>query len=198
MKFNITIFIFLLAFSSLNVIAQNDVMQKIVKLYTEAKDIVQQQKNEDIPIDCFTYILNQNLPAIGQQTIKYDMYFTLDNNEDNGDEPTYLQTLKLVEKSYNIAAGKFYEEFLFDKGELVFYYGKEIYINCNEIRMYFDNKSLIKMKVTTFDADSCKTILNQETFTNKNVPSEYKDEITKQMAEANFIQNLFEASKTYR
>ncbi|MBN2892460.1 MAG: hypothetical protein JXL97_11380 [Bacteroidales bacterium] len=128
--------------------AQNSDIQFIRDSYNSAQENINYQLNEEIPQDNMKITVNQNIAAIGPQTIEYTYYFDYVFL----DEPTYEYTHKLyfATRSYNVAASLFsYEEFLYNEnGELIFYFLREnsAYSELDfEIRLYYKQNQLIKV-----------------------------------------------------
>jgi len=187
--------LFLSLFFSISAFSQNATVMKIWSKYDVAKSIIDAQKNGDIPDDHYQINLNQNLPAVGPQTISYDMYFSLADNMD--DDDFYDQKLKITEKSYNIAGNSFYEEYLFENGKLIFFFYKEKFNNCREIRVYFSQEDVVWLSETNFDEDDCQNIISQVEYSNKNLPADYNESIENAIIEAKIIMKLFNMFKVY-
>lgn len=194
----LTFILFLYIFS----FSQNQIVMKIWSSYNQAKSIVQAQKDGDIPEDHYQLTLNQNLPAIGPQSINYEIYFSLiekyddpDYFEDYGEY--YDQEVFLIEKSYNIAGQKFYEEFLYEDEKLIFYFYKEIGDNCNEVRIYLQNDKLIRFSKTELNSDDCETISSQVEYTINNLPNEFNETVDLAITQANNLIKIFDSLNAY-
>lgn len=148
--------IYLISFfliSSFSVFSQTKEIKQIKELYYSVQENIEQQRNEEIPQDNLQIILNQNMAAIGPQTVSYNFYFTLKFDEEETYE--YYHTLNFVTRSYNIAASVYYyEEFLYnDKGELIFYFLKQESEYSFEIRCYYSNNELINITIKDLKED---------------------------------------------
>ena len=183
----------LILFSSTFVFSQNEDIQDIREIYYLIQEKIEHQNNGDIPEDNLQIVLNQNMPAIGPQTIDYNFYFTLDFDDGIGE---YVHTLDFVTRSYNIAASLYvYEEFLYNGvGDLVFYYMKYESAACKEIRFYFSNNELIKATVKELNVDgNCEEF---EDFTisyqSKNeFPEFYIEEFTDIQEKSQHIKDIY-------
>lgn len=187
---------------SFGLFSQNPVIMKIWQTYNTAKTNVQAQINGDIPEDHYQFILNQNLPAIGPQTITYDYYFSLVDKYDDPDyydqnEEFFDQEVYFVEKTYNVAANEFHEEFLFENEKLIYYFYKENSGNCYEIRIYFNNNKMVRFSKTNLNSDNCEDITSQVEYGINNLPDDYNATIEKAQEDAIYIIKIFDFMNAY-
>lgn len=143
------ILLFIVLFSLLSSVmySQKSDIQFIRESYNEAQEKIKHQKNDDIPQDNMKISVNQNMPAIGPQTIDYVFYFDLIFDEEKTE---YIHSLNFATRQYNVAASVFsYEEFLYNAdGELIFYFLKEENAydeKTFELRLYYKDENLIKV-----------------------------------------------------
>lgn len=62
------------------------------------------------------------LPATGPQNVKFDFFYEIDGPDDVRDD-VVISNVFLIRLSYNFAATKFYEEYLFDENDnLIFFF----------------------------------------------------------------------------
>ena len=116
---------------------------EIRKMYAQAKEDIansQQMASEGQPGNETVVNSSYMMPGTGPAKCLTHYYYTLNYEEEPG---RYFFTPYFITNSYNVAAHKYYQEFLFDKeGELVFYYernnqsGKD-----EETRFYFGSEA---------------------------------------------------------
>ena len=116
---------------------------EIRKMYTQAKeDITNGQKmaKEGIPANETVVNSDYMLPGSGPAKCVTHYYFKLQYDEDIS---RYYFTPYFITNSYNVAAHKYYQEFLYDKaGDLVFYYEKNNQSGKDEeTRLYFGSEA---------------------------------------------------------
>jgi hypothetical protein len=146
---NRIIFVLASAFFALTVGAQSTPVTKarvaeIRKLYTQAKqDIANAQKKAKEGAPANETVVNSNymLPGNGPGKCATHYYYTLKEDENLG---RFFFTPYFITNSYNVAAHKYYQEFLYDKeGNLVFYYEKNNQSGKDEeTRFYFAQDGL--------------------------------------------------------
>jgi hypothetical protein len=112
------IVVFLLATS---VQAQNAQVTKIRKLYAEAKEVMANKKKAGQPLDETTVTSNYMAPGAGPIKDVTHYYYSGEFDENLGN---VYYTPYFITRKYNVGAREYYEEFLFDKGSLVFYFCK--------------------------------------------------------------------------
>lgn len=102
-------------------LAQNVQVAQIRKLYAQAKETMAQKKKAELPPD--ETVVTSNYMAAGAGPIKdVTHYFYSGNFDENLGNQYY--TPYFITRKYNVGAREYYEEFLFDKGSLVFYFNK--------------------------------------------------------------------------
>lgn len=102
-------------------LAQNVQVAQIRKLYARAKETMAQKKKAELPPD--ETVVTSNYMAAGAGPIKdVTHYFYSGNFDENLGNQYY--TPYFITRKYNVGAREYYEEFLFDKGSLVFYFNK--------------------------------------------------------------------------
>ena len=111
--------------------AQNAQVANIRKMYAEAKEIIANEKKAEVPPD--ETVVTSNYMAPGAGPIKDVTHYFYSGEYDENLRNVYY-TPYFITRSYNVGARDFYEEFLFDKGSLVFYFSKS---QNDETRYYF-------------------------------------------------------------
>lgn len=111
--------------------AQNAQVANIRKMYAEAKEIIANKKKAEVPPD--ETVVTSNYMAPGAGPIKDVTHYFYSGEYDENLRNVYY-TPYFITRSYNVGARDFYEEFLFDKGSLVFYFSKS---QNDETRFYF-------------------------------------------------------------
>lgn len=111
--------------------AQNAQVENIRKMYAEAKEIIANKKKAEVPPD--ETVVTSNYMAPGAGPIKDVTHYFYSGEYDENLRNVYY-TPYFITRSYNVGARDFYEEFLFDKGSLVFYFSKS---QNDETRYYF-------------------------------------------------------------
>jgi len=111
--------------------AQNAQVANIRKMYAEAKEIIANKKKAEVPPD--ETVVTSNYMAPGAGPIKDVTHYFYSGEYDENLRNVYY-TPYFITRSYNVGARDFYEEFLFDKGSLVFYFSKS---QNDETRYYF-------------------------------------------------------------
>ena len=101
--------------------AQNAQVTKIRKLYAEAKEVMANKKKAELPLDETTVSSNYMAPGAGPIKDVTHYYYSGDFDENLGN---VYYTPYFITRKYNVGAREYYEEFLFDKGSLVFYFCK--------------------------------------------------------------------------
>jgi len=111
--------------------AQDAQVAKIRKLYAEVKQGMENRKKAELPPN--ETVVSSNYMAPGAGPTKDVTHYVYDCDYDEGIS-TYIYTPYFITRKYNVGAIDFYEEFLFDKGSLVFYFCKS---HNNETRYYW-------------------------------------------------------------
>ena len=101
--------------------AQNAQVAQIRKLYAEAKEIMAKKQKAEVPPD--ETVVTSNYMAPGAGPIKDVTHYFYSGEFDENLGNVYY-TPYFITRSYNVGARSYYEEFLFDKGSLVFYFNK--------------------------------------------------------------------------
>lgn len=119
MKKNIIVMLMLLIAGTMQ--AQNAQVAKIRKMYAQAKETMAQKKAAELPPD--ETVVTSNYMAAGAGPVKdvTHYFYTGDFDENLGNQ---YYTPYFITRKYNVGAREYYEEFLFDKGSLVFYFNK--------------------------------------------------------------------------
>ena len=101
--------------------AQNAQVAQIRKMYAQAKETMAQKKKTELPPD--ETVVTSNYMAAGAGPIKdvTHYFYSGDFDETLGNQ---YYTPYFITRKYNVGAREYYEEFLFDKGSLVFYFNK--------------------------------------------------------------------------
>lgn len=125
-----SLFVLMIVFS-LSVEAQNAQVAKIRKMYAEAKEMMANKEKAELPVDETIVTSNYMAPGAGPVKDVTHYYYSGDFDENLGN---VYYTPYFISRKYNVGARDFYEEFLFDKGDLVFYFSKS---ENDEIRYYW-------------------------------------------------------------
>ncbi|MBO4660466.1 MAG: hypothetical protein J5610_03295 [Prevotella sp.] len=124
---------------TMGVYAQNDQVTKIRQLYNNTKDMMA-NRSQSIPPEnpSDELVVSSDYMAPGAGPIKdvVHYYFSCDYDEVTG-SPYY--TPYFISRTHNCGAWDYYEEFLYDKDNLVFYYCKR---GNDETRYYWGPKGL--------------------------------------------------------
>ncbi len=110
---------------------QNEQVTKIRKKYAEAKEIIASKQKAEIPLDETEVTSNYMAPGAGPIKDVTHYFYDADFDENLG---SYFYTPYFITRKFNVGATDYYEEFLFDKDNLVFYFCK---YEGNEIRYYW-------------------------------------------------------------
>ena len=112
----------LLCLCALNSVqAQDAQVAKIRQMYAEAKSRMADKKKAKVPLDETVVTSNYMAPGAGPVKDVTHYFYSGEFDEDLGN---VFYTPYFITRSYNVGAREFYEEFLFDKGSLVFYFSK--------------------------------------------------------------------------
>ena len=96
-------------------------VEEIRKMYAEAKEIMANKKKAELPPDETVVTSNYMAPGAGPIKDVTHYYDTGDFDENLGN---MFYTPYFITRKYNVGAREYYEEFLFDEGDLVFYFIK--------------------------------------------------------------------------
>jgi len=113
--------LFLLLVLTATIQAQNAQVASIRKKYAEAKEIMANKKKAELPPDETVVTSHYMAPGAGSIKDVTHYYYTGELDENLGN---VYYTPYFITRKYNVGAREYYEEFLFDKGSLVFYFNK--------------------------------------------------------------------------
>lgn len=113
--------LFLLLVLTATIQAQNAQVASIRKKYAEAKEIMANKKKAELPPDETVVTSRYMAPGAGPIKDVTHYYYTGELDENLGN---VYYTPYFITRKYNVGAREYYEEFLFDKGSLVFYFNK--------------------------------------------------------------------------
>ena len=116
----IALFILLFVLTGI-VQAQNAQVAKIRKMYAEAKEVISNKKKAEVPLDETVVTSNYMAPGAGPIKDVTHYFYTGEFDENLGN---VYYTPYFMTRKYNVGAREYYEEFLYDKGSLVFYFCK--------------------------------------------------------------------------
>ena len=106
-------------------------VSSVQRAYHEVRRNITAHRDEPNTLNEMELTVRHNVPGIGPQTIRYTFYLSPLRYDDTG--KLLPHRLLLVERSYNVAAQKFQEEFLYDdEGHLLFTYEEEPLANSTE------------------------------------------------------------------
>ena len=101
--------------------AQNAQVAKIRQMYADAKEVMAKKKKAELPPDETVVTSNYMAPGAGPIKDVTHYFYSGEFDENLGN---VFYTPYFITRSYNVGTREFYEEFLFDKGSLVFYFSK--------------------------------------------------------------------------
>ncbi len=151
----------LLVNSLLVLIAQEEKVTQIRKLYTDYNLQVEKYKSEGLDFSPASYEIKtvQNRPGLGPVKINFTYYFdefSKENVEGESYDPNTEGILRKVVYTESMPSFTDYREFFFnEKGNLLFYYSKLTGYTCGEKRFYFEKGKLIKVKFNPLDGKNC-------------------------------------------
>ena len=129
--------------------------------YSAAKEQVELNKHaeeQNVPRSDMEIVSHYVIPGCGQTEEVIHYYFTL------GEDPvlgTPVYNVYFITRSYNVAARKFYEEFLFDEKDshILFFYQSNDAMDggTDETRYYFGNHCVRKLIKGTAEMDEVFT-----------------------------------------
>lgn len=129
--------------------AAKKAVERIREQYAEAKAKIEYNNTSEETRNQLTATISHMVPAIGHQDKTVTYYFFTDYDEDAGD---YISTPYFITVTYNVAARKFYEEYLLKAGsDIIFAYlsgdssggGGERF----EARYYWENDQLVHQQL---------------------------------------------------
>ena len=101
--------------------AQDAQVANIRKMYAEAKEVMANKNKAELPLDETVVTSNYMAPGAGPIKDVTHYYYSGEFDENLGN---VYYTPYFITRKYNVGAREYYEEFLFDKGGLVFYFNK--------------------------------------------------------------------------
>ena len=111
-------------------------------------------QEQNVPRNDMEVISHHVIPGGGPTEEVIHYYFTLDEDPETG---TYVNRLYLITRSYNVAARKFYQEFLFEKQEstLLFFFHRNDAQDgtTDETRYYYGKNGVHKSVKGTAELD---------------------------------------------
>lgn len=110
---------------------QNAQITKIRQLYADTKNIIERKKDAELPPDETVVTSNYMAPGAGPIKDITHYYYSGEFDENLGN---VYYTPYMMTRKYNVGASEYYEEYLFDHGDLVFYFSKN---QDNETRHYW-------------------------------------------------------------
>lgn len=111
----------LLLMLSATVQAQNTQVTNIRQMYAKAKESMASRKKAELPPNETVVTSDYMAPGAGPVKDVTHYYYNSDFDENLGN---YFHTPYFITRKYNVGARDYYEEFLYDKGNLVFYFCK--------------------------------------------------------------------------
>lgn len=103
--------------------AQDAQVAKIRKMYAEAKQMMADRKKAEIPPNETVVSSNYMAPGAGPIKDVTHYYYTGEFDENLGN---VYYTPYFITRKYNVGAREYYEEYLFDKGSMVFFFAKSM------------------------------------------------------------------------
>ena len=138
--------------------------------YSAAKEQVEINRHaqeQNVPRNDMEVVSHYVIPGCGPTDEIIHYYFTLDEDPESG---TCFYHPFFVSRSYNVAARKFYEEFLFDRQEaqLLFFYQRNDAIDgtINETRYYYGKNGVSKSIIGSPEMDEIVTARTAEDLKN--------------------------------
>lgn len=198
----------MLFLTALTASAQNTI-EHIRKVYREVHEtIARMMPDEDgiaaMPPEYFDLKVVQNLPGTGPHEENIRMFYgeeEIDYEESSNPYPPHF--LRFVTASYNFAARRFYEEYLYDeKGQVMFIYAitpdvADDMVPC-ELRMWFDGQRLLRFTAKKADVqghdfgyENLGQFTYREVYSGTAIPELYKLESDRCKQRAQRFQNMF-------
>lgn len=121
-RFSVTIALSLMAmliFAQEVTDAEIAVIRATYRAAKEQVELNELAEEQNVPRNDMEVVSHYVIPGCGPTEEVIHYYFTL---EENTETDYYVNRLYLVTRSYNVAARKFYEEFLFDKDETLLFF----------------------------------------------------------------------------
>lgn len=175
MKTKFLLIPFLSLFCAFNFDTAAQSVADVRELYNQVKADIARQNDDIHMVNKWDLTMQHNVPGIGPQTIKFALNLSPYSYSDDGQ--TLPHKLQLASCSYNVAARKIYEEFLYDAdGQLVFAYRTQPLLDDNatkqHVRIYRHKNKLLKLLVTLSARGQTKTLLT--TSANEKLTNEHK------------------------
>jgi len=111
-------------------------VEKIRKMYADAKESIEYRKKAELPPDDLVATSNYMAAGAGPITDTTHYFYSGDWDEEAS---TILYQPYFITRSYNVGATKYYQEFLFDDDDLAFFYMKG---ENEEVRYYYGKTGL--------------------------------------------------------
>jgi len=159
-RFHITYIVLLMALTAMQAHAQDVTkaeMASIRAAYSAAKEQIElnsHAQEQNVPRSDMEIVSHYVVPGCGPTEEVIHYYFT------PGEDPvlgTPVYNIYFITRSYNVAARKFYQEFLFDgpESELVFFYQQNNALNggTDETRYYYGKNGVHKSIKGTAELD---------------------------------------------
>lgn len=205
-----TILLGLLLLGGVQTVLAQHTIEKIRKAYQRQKEYIEAMSDSfpsvGIPAEYYRLRVAHNLPGTGPHYEDISMYFAEVESEDEDAPPIYApHYLTFATTSYNYAARRYYEEYLYDnKGQVMFIYARTPdfeYPKVHEFRLYFNGERLLRLNVKESEVtESFDGPFNfKEVYTGTTIPEVYKNTCTQYINSANAYLVLFKdiESKTY-
>lgn len=159
-KFHMTFIVLLMALAAVQAHAQDvtkDEMSSIRAAYSAAKEQIELNSHaleQNMPRSDMEIVSHYVIPGCGPTEEVIHYHFTLDEDPILG---TPYYKLYFISTSYNVAARKFYQEFLFsdDESELLFFFQSNDALDggSDEIRYYYGKQGIHKSIKGTAELD---------------------------------------------
>ena len=136
--------------------AAKKAVDNIRELYAEAKQMIAYNNQTEETRNQMTVTISHMVAAIGHQEKVVTYYFHTDYDENAGD---YISKPYFITITYNVAARKFYEEYLLKgNGDIIFAYlsGESIdpAVGRFEARYYWENDQLVHKQLKGNEMES--------------------------------------------
>ena len=160
-RINLTI---VLSLTALFLFAQEVTKAEISAIRAAYRDAIEQvelnshAQEQNVPRHDMEVVSHYVIPGCGPTDEIIHYYFTLDEDPETG---TCFYHPYFISRSYNVAARKFYQEFLFDSQEaqLLFFYQRNDAIDgtINETRYYYGKNGVSKSIIGSPEMDEIVT-----------------------------------------
>ena len=156
-RFNVTIVLFFTAMLMLAQGVSQDEIAGIRAAYMAAKEqleLYNQTHDQNVPRSDMEVVSHYVIPGCGPTQEVIDYFFVLDENTETG---TCSNKLYFIIRCYNVAARKFYQEFLFDErnSELLFFFQSNDAIDgtTDETHYYYTSNGIHKSIIGNAEID---------------------------------------------